>query len=140
MGFLFAHFFLYQILLSTCLMSSSVYWVTDDVTAPLFCSSDGFASPQTCQVIAVSQQSSTVQRCFSQVAHPGSKEDRGGTLLNQPCNSSHKMKVMHHKQETNIWVCYIISMKLLKHNPWRRCEGVYVSEGMETAECRKKNS
>lgn len=33
---------------------------------------------------------------------------------------------MHHKQETNIGVCYIISMKLLKHNLWGRCEGVYV--------------
>lgn len=36
-----------------------------------------------------------------------SRLHRGGTLLNQPCNSSHKMKVMHHKQERNIWVCVL---------------------------------
>lgn len=83
-----------KIHLSMCLMSNSLYSVTDGVTA---------TSLPFHQFYAVSQQSSTVQRCFSHVAHPGSIEDCGGTLLNQPCNSSHKMKVMHHKQETNIW-------------------------------------
>lgn len=99
MGFLFLCFFSAKIHLSICVLSSSAYWVADGVTAPFLVT---FASPQTCQLIAVSQQSSTVQRWFSRVAHPGST-DRGGTLLNQPCNRSHKMKVMHHKQEANIW-------------------------------------
>lgn len=45
-------------------------------------SRDGFASPS--DTVAVSQQSSPQSRdCFSRVAHPGSTEDRGGTLLTQ---------------------------------------------------------
>lgn len=99
MGFLFSRFFSTKIHLSICVTSSSVYWVADGVTAPFLVT---FASNRTCQLIAVSQQSSTVQRRFSRVAHPGSV-DRGGILLNQPCNRSHKVKVMHHKQEANIW-------------------------------------
>lgn len=48
-------------------------------------------------------ESAELQRCFSHVAHPGSIEDRGGTLLNPPCNSSHKMRSNAPQRETNIW-------------------------------------
>lgn len=65
-------------------------------------------------------------RCFSHVAHP--MESQESTLLNQPCNWSHKMKAVHHHQEP----CYIISMKLLKYNPWSCCGEVYVSQRMES--------
>lgn len=48
-------------------------------------------------------ESAELQRCFSRVAHPGSIEDRAGTPLNPPCNSSHKMRSNAPQRQSNIW-------------------------------------
>lgn len=88
----------------------------------------------------MSQQSSSLQRCFSRVAHPGSIEARGGTLLNQPCNSSHKMKVEHHKQEINIWGELHHKHEITEtQSPEALRRGLCEREGMETPACGKKN-
>lgn len=68
------------------LMSSSVHWVTRDVTASCFFAPSP-ASPSDVSTRRSESAELTVRRCFSDVVH---LEDRGGTLLNQPCNSSHR--------------------------------------------------
>lgn len=44
---------------------------------------------------------------------------------------------MHHNGSQTFGVCYIISVKLLKHNPWRCWEGASEGDGERVAQEEK---